>query len=46
MLVPFDSQKIWTEIDQITTTEQILFASMIFTNSNMDPVQIVITDQI
>jgi len=33
-------------MDQITTIVQIFFASMIFTNSIMDPVQIATTDQI
>ena len=37
---------IWIKIDQIATTDQIFFASMIFTNSNMDLVQIATTDQI
>ena len=33
-------------MDQIATKVQNFFASMIFTNSNMDPVQILTTDQI
>ena len=48
-IIKFDAiwlaKKIKTKIDQIATTDQIFFASMIFTNSNMDPVQM-ITDQI
>ncbi len=34
------AKKIWTKMDQIVTNVQIFFASMSFTNSNMDPVQI------
>ena len=40
------AKKIWTKIDQIATIDQIFFANMIFTNSNMDQVQIATTDQI
>jgi hypothetical protein len=40
------AKKIRTKIDQIATTDQIFFASMIFTIFYMDPVQIGTTDQI